>query len=175
MIAPAAADPRGRVLVASVGNLRGDDRFALTIAAPFQGRLPTGANRIETDVGGLGGRDAVDLRLLGPDPWAPALLLYLRLTVCVAPTPQGDGSSAESPRPWRRPLSEHHVIGASSPARGVGGSEDGPWPPTSTGAPHRRVCIADHGSPILYDGSRSGPHLALESTTSMTPVTEHGR
>jgi hypothetical protein len=53
MIAPAAADPRGRVLIASVGNLRGDDRFALTVA-PFQGRLPTGANRIETDVAAWG-------------------------------------------------------------------------------------------------------------------------
>jgi hypothetical protein len=84
MIAPAAADPRGRVLFACVGNLRGDDGFALTVPAPFQGRLPTGADRIETDIGGLGGRDVVDLRLLGPDPWAPTLLLDLRLTVCRA-------------------------------------------------------------------------------------------
>lgn len=133
MIAPAAADPRGRVLIASVGNLRGDDRFALTVA-PFQGRLPTGADRIETDIGGLGGREVVDLPLLGPDLWAPTLLLYLRLTVCVAPA-QGDGSSAASPRPWTRPRWSTTLIRASSPAWGVGGSEDGPWPPTSTGAP----------------------------------------
>lgn len=55
MAAPAAADPSRRVLVACVGNpLRGDDGFGFAVAARLEGRLPAGADLIETGIGGLG-------------------------------------------------------------------------------------------------------------------------
>lgn len=55
MVAPALVDPPRRVLVACVGNLlRGDDGFGLAVAARLLGRLPPGADLIETGIGGLG-------------------------------------------------------------------------------------------------------------------------
>ncbi len=55
MVALAAVDGRRRVLVACVGNLlRGDDSFGLAVAARLRGRLPRGAELIETGIGGLG-------------------------------------------------------------------------------------------------------------------------
>jgi hydrogenase maturation protease len=55
MPAPAAADLQRRVLVACVGNvLRGDDGFGPAVAAQLQGRLPAGADVVETGIGALG-------------------------------------------------------------------------------------------------------------------------
>lgn len=55
MAAPAVDDPLGRVLVACVGNpLRGDDGFGFAVAARLQGRLPAGADLIETGIAALG-------------------------------------------------------------------------------------------------------------------------
>ncbi len=55
MVAPPAADPRRRVLVACVGNpLRGDDGFGLAVWAALEGGLPAGVDLIETGIGGLG-------------------------------------------------------------------------------------------------------------------------
>ncbi len=55
MVAPALVDPTRRVLVACVGNpLRGDDGFGLAVAGCLQGRLPAGAELIETGIAGLG-------------------------------------------------------------------------------------------------------------------------
>ncbi len=55
MPAPAAADIPRRVLVTRVGNvLRGDDGFGPAVAAQLQGRLPAGADVVETGIGPLG-------------------------------------------------------------------------------------------------------------------------
>ena len=55
MAAPPAAEAARRVLVACVGNtLRGDDGFGIAVAAGLEHSLPTGADLIETGIGGIG-------------------------------------------------------------------------------------------------------------------------
>ncbi len=54
MVAPPAAEPAGRVLVACVGNiLRGDDGFGIAVATALQNTLPAGVDLIETGIGSL--------------------------------------------------------------------------------------------------------------------------